>query len=51
MLKNKTKEELKEAGSLRNFLLEKGFTTKLRNNYNKIKTLLYFNSLFKILKS
>jgi len=47
----KTKEELEEAGSLKNFLLEKGFITNLRNNYNKIKTLLYFNSLFKVLKS
>ena len=47
----KTNDELKEAGSLKNFLLDKGFITNRRNNYNKIKTLLYFNSLFKILKS
>lgn len=42
--------EIREAGSLRNYLVKKEFLTKRKNNLNRIRFYLYANSMNQILK-
>ena len=44
------KIEIREAGSLRNYLIKKEFLTKTKNNLNRIRYYLYINSMKQMLK-
>jgi hypothetical protein len=49
-LKAQTKHEIKEAGSFKKFLIHKGFITSIKHNLNKMRYLLYINSINKMFK-
>lgn len=42
--------EIKSAGSFKKYLINKGFITKRNTQLNKLKHLLYINSMKKMLK-
>ena len=50
-LKRTIFNEIKEAGSLKSFLIKKGFMTKHRHILNKVKYVLYKRSMKKLLDS
>ena len=49
LLKSTIRREIKELG-FKNFLIKKQFITNHRTKYNKLKYLLYLNSIHKIVK-
>lgn len=49
-LKRATVFELKEAGSIRKFLQDKGYITGRRSKLNRLRTILYSNSLKNLLQ-
>ncbi len=46
--KSQIVSEIKEAGSIKEFLIKKGFINRLRTSLNKTRYYLYFNSLRKM---
>lgn len=45
------RKEIREAGSLRNYLIRKEFLTTRKNNLNRIRYYLYVNSMKQILNN
>jgi len=44
------KKEIREEGSLKNYLIKREFLTKRKNNLNRLRYYLYVNSMKHILK-